>query len=220
MVSPFAKKNSNNDYINRYTISEVPLPHFNQNPLKYENVGSYGRPDVQNHQSDCDCGIENPRPQQLNNRIVDGKDTNPNQYPWLVHLQGSTGCGGSIISSIHILTAAHCFDQGRHERPHLVEVHVGKHIHLHNAPRGNERFNGVKTVRSIIMHPMYNENPELNRGYDIAIVTLDDPINLDHHKSRPICLPVSQQSTDFENQWAIIAGWGAITSKSIYRVIQ
>ena len=195
----------------------MPLPHFNQDPLKYENVGSYGRPDVQNHQSDCDCGIENPRPQQSNNRIVDGKDTNPNQYPWMVSFQGSTSCGGSIISSIHILTAAHCFTRGRDQQPHLVQVHVGKHIHLHNVPPGNERLNGVKNVRSILMHPMFEDAP--NKRNDIAIVTLEDKINLDHHKSRPICLPVNQRASDYENQWAIIAGWGSITSKSIGNII-
>ena len=185
----------------------MPLPHFNQDPLKYENVGSYGRPDAQNHQSDCDCGIENPRPQQLNNRIIDGKDTNPNQYPWLVHITNS--CGGVIISSIHILSAAHCFNEEKVQRPNTVYVQVGKHINMHNVPPGNERFNGVKRARSILKHPMYQGDE-----YDIAIVTLDSPINLDHHKSRPICLPVNQVS-EYENHWAIVAGWGAITSKSI-----
>ena len=60
----------------------------------------------------CSCGI-NLSPE----RIVGGADATPNSIPWQVGLifpiTAPTGttipfCGGTIIDSWHILTAAHC----------------------------------------------------------------------------------------------------------------
>ncbi|XP_069974237.1 ovochymase-2-like [Penaeus vannamei] len=46
------------------------------------------------------------------NRIVGGEETEVNEYPWMVSLVDGSGyyhfCGGSIISSQWVVTAAHC----------------------------------------------------------------------------------------------------------------
>jgi V8-like Glu-specific endopeptidase len=56
--------------------------------------------------------LQQPRP-----RIINGEDvTDPNRYPWFVHVRGSTpdnlpvleACGGSLIAPDLVLTAAHC----------------------------------------------------------------------------------------------------------------
>jgi V8-like Glu-specific endopeptidase len=53
-----------------------------------------------------------PRP-----RIINGEDvTDPDRYPWFVHIRGSTpdglpelkACGGSLIAPDLVLSAAHC----------------------------------------------------------------------------------------------------------------
>merc|ERR1719422_1312307 len=58
--------------------------------------------------SKCVCGLAN----KGKNRIVGGVVTEANEYPWqvgLVNTQGKTPfCGGTLISSQHVLTAAHC----------------------------------------------------------------------------------------------------------------
>lgn len=50
-------------------------------------------------------------------RIINGEDvTDPDRYPWFVHVRGSTpdnlpvleACGGSLIAPDLVLTAAHC----------------------------------------------------------------------------------------------------------------
>lgn len=51
------------------------------------------------------CGVRG-----RNNRIVGGKETSANQYPWMVGLYRNNRlyCGGALISNKHVLTAAHC----------------------------------------------------------------------------------------------------------------
>jgi len=51
------------------------------------------------------CGLTNKY-----NRIVGGVETLVNQYPWMVLLMYNDHfyCGGSIINSRYVLTAAHC----------------------------------------------------------------------------------------------------------------
>ena len=57
---------------------------------------------------DCKCGV----PQENRNRIVGGQPADKSEYPWQVALKWTGSrkpfCGGSILSSDTILTAAHC----------------------------------------------------------------------------------------------------------------
>merc|ERR1719295_2069254 len=73
--------------------------------------------------ADCKCGV----PQVLRNRIVGGQPASKNEYPWLVAIvqRGSTlsFCGGVLLSSRTVLTAAHC----NVFSPSQVRVHVGEH---------------------------------------------------------------------------------------------
>ena len=60
--------------------------------------------------SECKCGQKNAA-----DRIVNGNPADANEYPWQVGLKNgasSTYCGGTLVSSCHVLTAAHCFDSG------------------------------------------------------------------------------------------------------------
>jgi secreted trypsin-like serine protease len=43
-------------------------------------------------------------------RIVGGQDAKPNEFPWQISLQygGSHVCGGSVLDSGLVITAAHC----------------------------------------------------------------------------------------------------------------
>lgn len=55
------------------------------------------------------CGRPNPH---LNPRIVGGADASEGAWPWMVSLHNTTYqqhfCGGSLISSEWVVTAAHC----------------------------------------------------------------------------------------------------------------
>ena len=74
----------------------------------------------------CDCGIPEAKPKlksrikrhhpEITLNIINGMDADANEYPWLVGLyinrrcRGIPVCGGTVISSHHILTAAHCVE--------------------------------------------------------------------------------------------------------------
>lgn len=60
-----------------------------------------------------ECGMANK--DDLADRIVGGSLAEPNEYPWIVAIMHMNNnqiwCGGSIITTEHILSAAHCFEE-------------------------------------------------------------------------------------------------------------
>merc|ERR1712088_960969 len=95
----------------------------------------------------CQCGVKGGA---ANGRIVGGQETEEHEYPWQVGLVSRNGrtpwCGGTLISSTHVLTAAHCTVG---EKPKRLRVLLGEH----NVADGE--FNRVN-VAEIINHPDYD----------------------------------------------------------------
>ena len=75
---------------------------------------------------DCNCGIANTN----RNKIYGGQEAQPHEYPWNVYVsmkkngQWSGMCGGSLISNQHVLTAAHCVDEGLQKKD--IRLQLGK----------------------------------------------------------------------------------------------
>ncbi|XP_056144851.1 transmembrane protease serine 3 [Lampris incognitus] len=140
-----------------------------------------------------ECGS---RPQHRT-RIVGGNVSSPGQFPWQVslHFKSEHLCGGSIVTSQWILTAAHCVYGFAF--PTLWAVHVG----LTEQP-----VNGAQSlaIEKIIYHSRYRLK---GLDYDIALMKLAEPLTFNGFVE-PICLP--NFGEEFESgTMCWISGWGA-----------
>ena len=150
----------------------------------------------------------------LNSRIVNGVPVISGQFPFIVGIQRPSQenknnpyghwCGGALISSLRVLTAAHCFANRKVDGTLVVdsssEFTVTAGI-TNYADLGAQKRN----VTAIAVHPSYNGGSVTN-GYDVAILYLDKPIT---------GMPYAQLATsgnDKAGSKYIVAGWGATFS--------
>jgi len=146
--------------------------------------------------SSCTCGRANRI-----NKIVGGNQAGENEYPWQVGVLSSSGdrrpfCGGSLISSKEVLTAAHC-TQGNNAR----YVVLGEHMLFSN--------DGQKVVRvcNVIDSPRWSSS---NTNYDFSILRLCEDVPF-QKEIMPVCLP-SSASNNYDNRQAVVSGWGSLSS--------
>ncbi|XP_047488705.1 trypsin-1-like [Penaeus chinensis] len=135
------------------------------------------------------------------NRIVGGVETEVNEYPWMVSLVNGNGnyhfCGGSIISSQWVVTAAHCA-AGMSTSDYVL---VGDH-NLYSSSEANSQRMQIAEIAS---HPSYDSNTVDN---DIALIRLTTEIQFpSDNKIAPVCHPTAGEM--YDNMDATITGWGA-----------
>ncbi|XP_036235695.1 serine protease 55 [Molothrus ater] len=130
--------------------------------------------------------------QSTGKRIGTGTDVTPGEFPWHVSIQtrGKHICGGTIISALWILTAAHCFAD---ELPPDLTVAVGGV----NLSLPLEECN----PDSLILHEEFNRTSLQN---DIALILLSSPIEFSTEKI-PVCLPFVCDRDTWQHCWA--SGW-------------
>ncbi|XP_037550062.1 chymotrypsin-like elastase family member 2A [Nematolebias whitei] len=110
----------------------------------------------------------------LNNRVIGGSDAKPNTWKWQVSLQFDSYydgsfyhiCGGTVVDSFYIMTAAHCILSMEASQYRTV---VGEYNLFEND--NSEQF---IPVEKIIVHPEWVG--DLGKGNDIALLKLATPI--------------------------------------------
>ncbi|CAF2818015.1 unnamed protein product [Rotaria sp. Silwood2] len=144
-----------------------------------------------------ECGKQQYQP--IKGRIVGGTHAHPNSWPWQVRIHADGGlCGGTLIDTRHVLTAAHCLRTPIVPQKYLV--YIG--LHDINQPVYNEQ---QIVAENIFMHEQYNT---LTSENDIAIIRLSKPVTISD-KINVICLPGPEAHNANETVW--VAGWGTTT---------
>ncbi|CAG4945667.1 unnamed protein product [Parnassius apollo] len=139
-------------------------------------------------------------------RIVGGSAASLGQFPWqaglisdVVGLSGNGVCGGSLISASRVLTAAHCWFDGRNQAWRFTVV-LGS-ITL---------FSGGTRLQStqVVMHN--NWNPSTIRN-DVAVIYLPENAPLSNTIA-VIALPSgSEVNENFAGSTATASGFGLTT---------
>jgi len=144
-------------------------------------------------------GVKNTGSMEGNvERIVGGVEAVPNSFPWAVAIIVNKAwfCGGSIISSSWVLTAAHCTQGGK-----TFHLQVG--AHNITMPEPPKKLSILSTVA--IQHEHYDDQTLAN---DIALIRLPSPLTFNDY-IQPICLSAFSARAGCRTT---AVGWGLTSS--------
>uniref|UniRef100_A0AAG5CUB7 CLIP domain-containing serine protease n=1 Tax=Anopheles atroparvus TaxID=41427 RepID=A0AAG5CUB7_ANOAO len=162
-----------------------------------------------------ECGLH------LSDRIIGGERAKLDEYPWMALLQHrrKTGalkfhCGGALISTRYVLTAAHCI-RNIPSTWILTIVRLGE-TDLQTNPDCTTLLDETTCAdpvqdiafEKIIVHPEYRAIGTEVRN-DIAQIRLAQDAQLNDYV-HPICLPLDNaaRTQSYDGQRLVVAGWG------------
>ncbi|XP_066497718.1 serine protease 33 [Hoplias malabaricus] len=139
-----------------------------------------------------------------NNKIVGGEAATSGAWPWQVSIQYSGGhfCGGTLINSNWVLSAAHCFQSSLTNSPSALTVVLGL-----SSLQGTNVNSKRASVHQIFVHQSYSSNTHDN---DIALLQLGSSVNFTDY-IRPVCLAAANSNLD-DGTLVWVTGWGNINN--------
>ncbi|KAM3956367.1 phenoloxidase-activating enzyme-like [Aphomia sociella] len=163
------------------------------------------------------------------NKIIGGEVPEIDQYPWAALIEYVPKnrtlvkknlflCGGVLISSTYVLTAAHCFTTS-------AELMEPKFVRLGEYNTSSDNIDCVVaagggldctdplliiSIKKHIIHPEYMPAKSKN---DIALIEIEKPAPYTDFV-RPICLPTTDISiSPLEHRKFVAVGWGVTNDK-------
>jgi secreted trypsin-like serine protease len=144
----------------------------------------------------------------LRPRIVGGQEADLHEFPFVVYLMigyeyngrmMSGMCGGSILSSKFVLTAAHCVHNDKFGWADAKNINVAAGMNDISKRTANVQTSSVKQYYRTAYNPNTMEN-------DIVILELSQELNLNSYV-QPICL-TSGSTGNYAGTYGKIMGWG------------
>lgn len=149
----------------------------------------------------CGCSQNNV---VINSRIIGGELAASHSWGWAVSLRVPNNkhfCGGTLISSHYVLTAAHCVEDPKISKAEITAAIGTDNLYDNNGQRS--------VVSKIYIHPRWNTKTKEN---DIAILKLKKAISFTDKSVAKLCLPSLISYTDTEFPWTntklVAIGWG------------
>ncbi|UXI14518.1 Caspase-1 precursor [Sarcoptes scabiei] len=196
-----AKKGSNCEKYFKSKSSNMELENLDDN---LDSSGPFHNPINDSRTiNDETCGltmIKNDLSSML--RIIGGREATKGRWPWVVAILNRNHeafCGGTLITSQFVITAAHCVRR-------RLYVRAGEHDLM--IPEGSEQ---QEPISAMFVHPEYDPDTVDN---DIALLKLRKPLKMNRYVS-PICLPSADDQLQV-NSLGTILGWGKRKNSAIF----
>jgi secreted trypsin-like serine protease len=142
-------------------------------------------------------------------KIVGGTTAKSGDWAWQVAMNYNNGftCGGSVLNSEWIITAAHCVYGRTNAAFYTFDIGISDR----SKPGA---FSVKRSVSKIIMHPQYSDRTLVN---DIALMKLSSPISYSDYIV-PACIPTSTLS-NISGMSSIATGWGSTGAGGVTKVL-